>query len=211
MNAVRVVLVDDHAVVRSGYRRLLELEDGLRVVAEFSDGESAYAWLAHERADVVVLDLSMPGRGGLDTLARLKQRDSGLRVLVFSMHDSAAMVAQALRAGADGYLTKSSAPALLVQALWRVSRGERVLSEDVSVHATAGPDEPGSPLDALTPREFDVFRRIVDGAGLEEIARTLCLSYKTVANYQTIIRQKLDVDTPLEMMRLAQRLGVLER
>ncbi len=211
MKAVRVVLVDDHAVVRSGYRRLLELEDGLRVVAEFGDGESAYAWLAQQGADVVVMDLSMPGRGGLDTLARLKQRHGDLRVLVFSMHDSAAVVAQALRAGADGYLTKNSAPEVLVQALWRITRGERVLSEDVRAAQTLPPQAQGSPLDLLTPREFDVFRRIVEGAGVEQIARTLCLSYKTVANYQTSIRQKLGVTTPVEMMRLAQRLGVLER
>lgn len=205
MNPIRVVLADDHAVVRSGYRRLIELEETMQVVAEFGDGESAYAWLAQHEADVLVLDLSMPGRGGLDTLSRLKQRLPGLRVLVFSMHDSAAMVTQALRAGADGYLTKSSSPELLIDAIQRVWRHECVLSEDVRQHALSStPSQAVPPHLVLTPREFEIFRRLAHGASVEGIAAALCLSPKTIANYQTVIRQKLGVETPVEMVRLAQ-------
>lgn len=212
MNPISVVLVDDHAVVRSGYRRLIELEERMRVVAEFGDGESAYAWLARHAADVLVLDLSMPGRGGLDTLARLKQRQPALRVLVFSMHDGAAMVTQALRAGADGYLSKSSSPELLVDAIQRVVRNEQVLSDDVRVHALADAAVSGlMPHLTLTPREFDIFCRLAQGATVEGIAQTLCLSAKTVANYQTVIRQKLGVESPVEMVRLAQHHGLAGR
>lgn len=209
MNPIRVVLVDDHAVVRSGYRRLIELEERMRMVAEFADGESAYAWLARHAADVLVLDLSMPGRGGLDTLSRLKQRQPSLRVLVFTMHDSAAMVTQALRAGAHGYLTKSSSPELLIDAILRVWRDERVLSDDVQKHALPGSQASALPPHrVLTTREFEIFRRLAQGVAVEDIARTLCLSPKTVANYQTVIRQKLAVESPVEMVRLAQRYGL---
>lgn len=206
---IRVVLVDDHAVVCTGYRRLIELEQAMQVVAEFDHGEAAYDWLARQEADVLVLDLSMPGRGGLDTLARLKQRQPGLRVLVFSMHDSAAMVTQALRAGADGYLTKNSAPELLIEAIARVHAGEHVYSDDVRGHAvqTAGRSE-AAPHERLTPREFDIFRRLAQGVPVEAIAETLCLSAKTVANYQSAIRQKLGVESAMDLLRLARRHGL---
>jgi len=211
VSSIRVVLVDDHAVVRSGYRRLIELEEHMTVLAEFAEGEAAYAWLAAQAADVLVLDLSMPGRGGLDTLARLKQRQPELRVLVFSMHDSAAMVTQALRAGADGYLTKSSAPQLLIEAIARVHGGERVLSDDVRAHAasaTVGAED--APHEQLTPREFEIFRRLAQGMPVETIAETLCLSAKTVANYQSAIRQKLGVESAVDLLRLARRHGLDE-
>lgn len=121
---LRVVLADDHAVVRTGYRRLLELEDDMQVVADFSDSDSTCQWFSGHEADVLVLDLSMPGRGGLETLARVKARRPALKVLIFSMHDNPAMVAQALKAGADGYLTKSSEPDALIDAVRQVARGE---------------------------------------------------------------------------------------
>jgi DNA-binding NarL/FixJ family response regulator len=209
MNPIRVVLVDDHAVVRSGYRRLIELEETMAVMAEFGDGESAYAWLGQHAADVLVLDLSMPGRGGIETLSRLKQRHPDLRVLVFSMHDSAAMVTQALRAGADGYLTKSSSPGLLIDAILRVWRHEAVLSDDVRRHALSNSGSSAlAPHSVLTPREFEIFRRLAEGVAVDEIAQTLCLSPKTVANYQTVIRHKLGVETPVDMVRLAQQYGL---
>ncbi len=212
MKPIRVVLADDHAVVRSGYRRLIELEEAMQVVAEFGDGESAYAWLAQHEADVLVLDLSMPGRGGLDTLGRLKQRQPELRVLVFSMHDSAAMVTQALRAGAAGYLTKSSSPELLIDAIQKIWRQERILSDDIQQHAVSTADVSGLvPHQVLTPREFEIFRRLAQGLTVESIAQTLCLSSKTVANYQTVIRQKLGVETSVKMVRLAQQYGLASR
>jgi DNA-binding NarL/FixJ family response regulator len=205
---LRVGLVDDHAVVRAGYRRLVELEDDLEVVAEFADAESAYAALSRGEAcplDLLVLDLSLPGQGGLELLRRLGQRRPDLRALVFSMHDAPATVRQCLRAGAAGFVTKSSAPEVLVDALRRIGRGEIALSADVA--AAAASDAP-PPHAALSVREFDILQRLVAGHGVEQIAQTLHLSAKTVANYQTEIRRKLDVGNAVELLRYAQRHGI---
>ncbi len=207
MLPLRVVLADDHAVVRTGYRRLLELDERLQVVGEFADGDAAYLWLSRHPADVLVLDLSMPGRGGLEVLRCLKARVPAVRVLVFSMHDSPAIVAQALRAGADGYLTKSSAPDLLVDAVHRVAAGERPLSDDIA--ALAGESDPRAlPHMRLSPREFDLFRLLVRGIALEDIAAQLYLSIKTIANYQTLIRKKLGLANVVEMYRYAREHGL---
>jgi len=205
---LRVVLADDHAVVRTGYRRLLELEDDMDVVADFADSDAACAWFASHDADVLVLDLSMPGRGGLETLARVKARRPGLRVLVFSMHDSPAMVDQALRAGADGYLTKSSEPDALIDAVRRAARGEQPLSPDVASARAAGVQEAAHL--SLTPREFAIFRLLAAGRTVEEIAARLFLSTKTVANYQTAIRQKTGLASVLDMYRHADAHRLLD-
>ena len=204
---LRVMLVDDHAVVRAGYRRLLDDEAGLRVVAECGDAESAYAALgpaAAASADVLVLDLSMPGRSGLDMLRRARLRWPRLRVLVFSMHDSPAMVAQALAAGAAGFITKSSEPALLVAALRRVAAGEQaVLSPDIAGAAQAPGAAP--PHQALSAREFEVLRGLAEGLSVEQIAARLHLSPKTVSNYQTQVRQRLGLQTAVDLLHYARQ------
>ena len=204
----RVALLDDHAVVRSGYRRLIELEDDLLVVAEFADAESAYAALAGATpcpVDLLVLDLSLPGQSGLELLRHLSLRLPALRVLVFTMHDGAALVRQCLRAGAAGFVTKSSAPDVLLDALRRIARGETVLSDDVA----ALPLDDAAPLHAaLSVREFDILQRLVVGHGVERIAQTLHLSVKTVANYQTEIRRKLGAGNAVELVQYARRHGI---
>lgn len=203
---VRVMLVDDHAVVRAGYRRLLADEPDLQVVAEHADAESAHAALValpEATVEVLVLDLSMPGRSGLDLLRRVQQRWPALRVLVFSMHDSPAMVAQALAAGAAGFITKSSEPALLVAALRRVARGEvGVLSPDIA--GAAALPSAAVPRQVLSSREFEVLRGLVEGLTVDQIAERLHLSGKTVSNYQTQIRQRLGVATAVDLLRYAQ-------
>lgn len=204
---LRVMLVDDHAVVRAGYRRLLELESDFEVMAECANGDAALTMLQQRQGagvDVMVLDLSMPGRSGLDLLRRVALRWPALRQLVFSMHDSPAMVAQALQAGADGFVTKSSQPEWLVAALRRVAAGERpVLSPDIAGAAAAPSAQP--PHQALSSREFQVLQGLVAGEPLEAIATRLHLSAKTVSNYQTLIRQKLGVGTAVELLRYAQQ------
>jgi len=176
----RVMLVDDHAVVREGYRRLLEDEPDLQVVAEHGDADAAYA-----------------------ALGRQPQGTADVPVRLLSMHDSPAMVMQALNAGAAGFVTKSSAPALLVDALRRVGRGETgVLSPDLAQVAGAAAAEP--PHRALSAREFDVLRGLVEGLTLAQIATRLHLSSKTVSNYQTQIRQRLGLATAIELLHDAR-------
>lgn len=206
--ALRVALVDDHAVVRAGYRRLLELEPDMAVVAEYGDADSAYGGLtaeAGEAVDLLVLDLSMPGRSGLELLRRLQQRRPALRVLVFTMHDGAAMIEQCLRAGAAGFVTKSSAPEVLVEAVRRAARGETALSPDAAAIAAV---PTAAPHRSLSSREFDILQQLLAGHGVEEIAQTLRLSAKTVSNYQTQIRQKLGVGSAVELLRYAREHGL---
>jgi DNA-binding NarL/FixJ family response regulator len=206
---LRIALADDHAVVRAGYRRLLELDERMQIVAEFGDGESAYRWLAAHDADVLILDLSMPGQGGLATLQRLQQRSPALRVLIFTMHESADLAAQALRSGASGYITKSSPPQSLVAAVHDVIAGREPVSPEIARALAGGKN--GAPHDALSPREFEIFLLLAKGEGVEQIAASRWLSAKTIANYQTAIRQKTGLASSLEMYRYAESRGLLPR
>jgi DNA-binding NarL/FixJ family response regulator len=205
------LLVDDHAVVREGYRRLLERATGIVVAGEAASGNDAYQLYGQINPAVVVMDISLPDASGIETTRRLLQRDSGARVLVFSIHDEPVFPDRAFRAGARAYVTKASAPDVLVDAVRAVARGEMFLSQDVA-HALAlrklqnSNDELGS----LSDREFEVLRLLAQGRSLRDIAEVLCLNYKTVANYQTIIRQKLRVDTPVQLIRIAEQCGLLQ-
>ena len=185
MSGLRVAIADDHAVVRTGYRRLLEMEPNLCVVAEFADCESAYSWLVANPADILILDLSMPGRGGLETLRRLKARVPALRVLIFSMHDSPGIVSQAMQSGADGYLTKSSTPEALIAAVQELGAGGHPLSPDAARALGLARHDTQALHHLLSPREFHVFTLLAQGMAVDEIARLLSVSVKTVANYQT--------------------------
>jgi DNA-binding NarL/FixJ family response regulator len=207
--SIRVLLVDDHAVVRAGFRRLLEQTPSIRVVAEAASGEEAYRCFAESRPDVTVLDLSMPGMGGLEALRRLVARAPDARVLVFSMHEDTVFARQAMKAGAWGYVTKASAAEVLVEAVQSVARGETYLGPDVRAamaeeEAVGGRD----PLAVLSAREFEIFRLLVAGRGNAEIAAALFVSAKTVANTVTQIKQKLGVASSVELVRLALRHGL---
>lgn len=213
MNAprTRVMLVDDHAIVRSGFRRLLEHYPTIEVVAEADTGETAYRRFVEHAPDITVLDLSMPDTGGLEILRRLLAREASAQVIVFSMHDDAALAERAMRLGARGYVTKSNAPDVLAQAVLDVAAGKMFLSPDiahaVALYKLAGIDDP---LKLLTSREFEIFQQIVAGQSATEIARTLNLSAKTVANYHTLIKQKLGVSSDVELVRLALRAHLLK-
>ena len=188
-NLIRILLVDDHAVVRAGYRRLLEQASSCWAVTEASSGEAAYQACVHAEFDVVVMDISLPGISGLETLARLRRRDPKIRVLIFSMHEEPVFAEHALSNGAAGYITKSSAPEVLVEAVQRVSVGRHYLGPNVCCqHGDPAP----AALQGLSPREFEIFRLLAEGRGSDEIARLLSISYKTVANYGSGIRDKLD-------------------
>jgi DNA-binding NarL/FixJ family response regulator len=205
------MLVDDHAVVLEGYRRLIEKHKDMKVVAEAQDGAAAYQLYKVSHPDVVVLDLSMPGKGGIEVIRHLRQWDDAARILIFTMHQNAAYAVQAFQAGAKGYITKSSAPELLVSAIRDVSAGKKAISPDVSqaLALTRINDEQGS-LDSLTSREFDIFRMIADAKSVDEIAATLNLSTKTVSNYHYLIKSKLGVASDVELVHLAVRSKIVD-
>lgn len=212
---IRVMLVDDHAVVREGYRRLLELQGDLQVVAEAADGEQALLrWREaqdREPVDVMVVDLALPGLGGLELIARLRQRDARCRLLAFSMHRDPAWAAQALKAGALGYVTKSSPPEQLVQAVRAVHEGRRVISPDIAGDVAAAQVEASTDAapHGLSPREFEVLRALVAGRSPADIAEALHLSVKTVHNVHYQVKSKLGVGSDFELARLAWQRGWL--
>ncbi len=206
---ISVVLVDDHSVVREGYRRLIEATADLSVIGEAATGEEAYRLYGELHPDVVVMDLSLPGIGGIEAVRRIVARDAQARVLVFSMHDDAVFSSRALKAGAKGYVTKAAAPDVLIDAIRAVAGGRLYLSQDIA-QELAVLSLPGrnNPVQALSAREFEVFRMLVEGHSVAEIARVLSLSQKTVANYQSALRQKLDVSNTTQAVRLAMAHGL---
>lgn len=207
---IRILLLDDHAVVRNGYRRLLDAEPGFRVVAEAATGDEAYACLQRGGVDVAVVDISLRGSSGIEAIRRMLARVPELRVLVLSMHDNPGYVTQAMRAGAVGYLTKNCEPTEMFDAIRAAASGRRTLSAEVAQSlATAALDgEQG--LARLTPREFEVLRMAAGGDSAAHIAQSMHLSQKTVLNHMSAIRQKLDADNDFKLLRLAVRHGLVD-
>ena len=205
---IRVLLVDDHAVVREGYRRLLERDQRIQVVGEAADAAQACKLAATIEPTVVVMDIALPGGSGLEAMRRMLVHEPKLRVLIFSMHGEAIFVSRAIQAGARGYITKSSAPEVLVTAVYAIAQGERFLSEDVAAEAPKSDRLPASDIDTLTTREFEVLRRLARGEAVKDIGEKLGLSEKTVANHQSVIREKLGVKNGVQLARLAAELGI---
>jgi two-component system, NarL family, invasion response regulator UvrY len=207
---IRIMLVDDHAVVRAGFRRLLEQEAEIRVVAEADSGERAYQLYQEHVPDVLVLDLSMPGVSGFEIIRRITEWQAQAKILVFSMHEDASLAVRAIQLGARGYVTKSNAPEVLATAVVAVAAGKLFLSDDVAksiaILKLTGDD---NPVKALSAREFEIFRLLVTGRPAGEIARILNLSAKTVANYHTLIKQKLHIAGDVELVLLALRHNLL--
>ena len=207
---VRVVLVDDHAVVREGYRRLLERTQDITVIAEAASGEEAYRIVCDLQPDVTVMDINLPGLGGIEVVRRIVARLPEAKILMFSMHEDTVFSSRALQAGARGYVTKSAAPEVLVQAVRLVAQGKLYIShemaQELALQMLPGRDKP---IDALSAREFEVFRLLVAGHSLQEISKILCLSYKTVANYQSNIKHKLDVSNTAQVVRIALAHGLI--
>lgn len=213
LKPISVLLVDDHAVVRAGFKMLLSQSSDIDVIGEAQRGEEACARYADLRPDVVVMDLSMPGIGGLACIRRICLRDPAARILVFSIHDELVYVTRALECGARGYVTKNSAPDILPDAVRRLYAGETFLEESIArrmvPHSRHAPAEAVS-IDTLSAREFDVFCLLAKGLTTREVATQLRLSYKTASNYRTQIKRKLGVNTSAEMRRLADLHGVFK-
>lgn len=208
---LNVLLLDDHAVVRTGYRRLIDAEGDMVVVAEAASVAQAYARLQDVSVDVAVVDISLrSGGSGIDAIHRLLGRNPRLRILVLSMHDSASIVQQAMRAGALGYLTKSSEPRELLDAMRAVGRGQRILSADVAQVVAQASLEGEQMLNRLTLREFEVLRMLVSGEETSKIASSMHLSPKTVLNHLSMVRQKLETPNDIKLLRLAARHGLVD-
>ncbi|WP_415906644.1 response regulator [Neptuniibacter sp. QD72_48] len=210
MSTVNILLVDDHAIVREGYRALLNREPNFHIIAEAGSGEEAYSLYQQHSPDLVLLDLSLPGKGGLATLLQIRQYDPKAQVLIFSMHQNPAMAKKAVDAGARGYITKSSAPELLIQAIKDITHGQLAISDDVS-RALALESLQGEAviLSKLSTREFEILRMMIAGKTKDEVAETLCISAKTVANSYYIIKSKLEVKTDIELIHTAIQAGML--
>ena len=209
---IRVLLVDDHAVVRTGFRLLLQSLAEISVVAEAESGEAACQRFFELAPDVVVLDLAMPGMGGLEALRRIRARHPEARVLALSAHDDPMHARRALREGAMGFLSKRSAPEALVEAVTAVAAGRRYidmsLAQKLALAEIEGTAKP--PIEQLSEREFEVFIRLAQGATVQKIAEDLKLSASTVGTHLYNIKQKLQVGNQSELTLLAIRNGLIE-
>jgi two-component system, NarL family, invasion response regulator UvrY len=207
---IRVMLVDDHALVRMGFRMLLA-DAHVEVVAEAADGEQACHDYPRVKPDVVVMDLSMPGMGGLEAVRRLLAQDPKARVLALSAHEDTAHSSRVLRAGALGYLAKRSAPEELPTAVHAVARGERYVDPQTArALAMAQIEGAGSPADVLSEREFSVFVQLARGATVQQVAENLKVSPSTVGTHLYHLKQKLGVGNQSELTLVALRWGLIE-
>ena len=208
--SVSVLLVDDHAVVREGYRRLLERSPSIEVVGEAFDAQSAYIAYLEHRPRVTVMDIALPGASGFDALRRIRTRVPQAQVLMFSMHEDTVFAARSLQSGARGYITKAAAPEVLVEAVLAVARGEPYLPERVAHElALRNFGERKVVTELLPEREFEVLRMLVAGRRLADIAESLDLTVKTIANYQSVLRQKLGAGSAVQLLQAAARLGIV--
>ena len=211
MSSIRIMLVDDHAVVRAGVRRLLEQDTRFEVVAECDSGERAYQQFGEYLPDITVIDLSMPGMGGMEAINRITTRYPTAKLLVLSMHENAAFASQALKAGARGYLAKNSLAEELIGALESITKGQTYINATISKQiAQQFLTNKNNPLQQLSTREFEIFRLLAEGIDSIDIGKKLNISGKTVANYQTAIKQKLGINNSVELVRLAIRSGLID-
>jgi two-component system, NarL family, invasion response regulator UvrY len=207
-----VLLVDDHAVVREGYRRLLERHGDIVVIGEAADAAEAHTLFCQFAPQVVVMDITLPGLSGIEVMRRMLTHEPAARVLIFSMHDDVMFAKRALQAGAYGYVTKSSAPKVLVEAVHTVAGGKKYLSpavaQDLALLAVSSDKALNNNLSA---REFEVLRLLLQGHSINDIARALGINRKTVSNHQTAVKQKLGADTAIQLLKIASRLGLESR
>lgn len=210
MSDIRVMLTDDHAVVRSGIARLLERSGNITIVGEAESGEQGYQLYSELNPDVMVMDMSMPGIGGLEALRRIITRHPKAKVIMFSMHENVAFAVQAMTAGAVGYVAKSGEAQELVTAVKQVTTGKSYLNAEMA-HKIAlqnmGTGE--NPMLRLTAREFEVFRLLAEGHIVDEIATMMTIGQKTVANYQTSLKQKLGIQSSVDLVRLALKYEII--
>lgn len=207
---VNVLLADDHEVVRAGYHRLLESNSDISVIAEAGSGEEAYQRFMRYRPDVIVMDLTMPGIGGLEASRLILTHDNAAKILIFSVHENEVLLSRAIDVGVQGYISKRSASREMVDAVRKVAVGEMYIGQEMMPYLVKRKATPGSELvTCLSSREFEVFHLMVDSKSVNEIAELLHLSPKTVGHHVTHIKNKLGISDLAGLTRLAIRLGVI--
>ena len=211
MSVINVMLVDDHAVVRMGFKMLLETDADIKVVCEAESGEQAIQRYVEFKPHVVVMDITMPGIGGLEAIERILAKDSAANRLVLSAHEASVHPKRVLKAGAMGYLTKRSAAEEMIKAIRVVASGKKYLeagvAQQMAIQQLSGDQ---NPVDVLSPREFEVFMALAKGKTTNEIAETLFLSPRTVGTHLYNIKQKLNANNSAEIALIAMRSGLLE-
>lgn len=211
MSAINVMLVDDHAVVRMGFKMLLESDAEIKVVAEADSGEQAIQRYVEFKPQVVVMDITMPGMGGLEAIERILAKDSAAKILVLSAHEDSVHPKRVLNAGAMGYLTKRSAAEEMIKAIRTIATGKKYLeagvAQQMAIQNLSGEQ---NPVDVLSPREFEVFMALAKGKTTNEIAETLFLSPRTVGTHLYNIKQKLNANNSAEIALIAMRSGLLD-
>jgi two-component system invasion response regulator UvrY len=208
---IKVMLVDDHAVVRMGFKMLLESATDIKVIAEAENGEQAIKCYVEHHPDVVVMDITMPGIGGLEAIERIMAKDNTARILVLSAHEDSVHPKRVLNAGAMGYLTKRSAAEELIKAIRTVAGRKMYLEASVAQQmAIQQLNGEKNPVDVLSDREFEVFMALAKGKSTNEIAETLCLSPRTVGTHLYNIKQKLNANNSAEIALIAMRSGLLD-
>ena len=209
---IKIVIADDHAIVREGLKRIVSSADGLEVVGEASDSIDVMQRVRNLSFDVVMLNLSMPGRNGMETIKLVRAEKPRLRVLVLSMHQELQYAVRAIKSGASGYLTKESAPEMLVQAIRKIAAGGAYVSAEVAeqLALNAMPGSAALPHESLTGREFEVMQLLVAGTSVTQIATKINLSVKTVSTHKANLMQKMALENQSELIRYAMRHGLAD-
>lgn len=215
INKLNILLVDDHEVVQAGFKMLLSSYEQFDRIDTANSGEEAIQLYRKLQPDIVVMDISMPGIGGLEAIRKIVKTSSDAMILVYSIHDSAVYTERALQAGARGFINKNSAANCLAEAILSVSAGNIFLDKaqptvDLSVRNEKENTNPSTPVELLSPKEFDVFCLLAKGLNGHEISANMCLGYKTIANYSTRIKNKLNANTTVELTHIALASGVLK-
>lgn len=207
---ITVLLVDDHQIVRVGFRRLIETTSDIRVLAEAQSGEESYQLVNDLRPDIIIMDINMPGIGGLEAIGRLRKRNVKEKIIALTVHETEPFPSRVLAAGVQGYLSKRCAPQELIQAIRKVYRGETFVTNQVmrEINKTPGNDE--ATINKLTPREFQVFSLLAEGRTAVEIGHDMNLSHKTIHSHRSNIMKKLKLETSFSIVQFAILQGIVK-
>ena len=211
MSQIKILLVDDHAVVRMGFKMLIEAEADVKVIGEAESGEVAVKLFQELKPDIIIMDITMPGIGGLEAIDRIMAKDKNTKILVLSAHEDSVHPKRVLNAGAMGYLTKRSAAEELIKAIKSIHQGKRYLEPNIAQQmAITQLSGETNPVEILSDREFEVFMALAKGKSTNEIADTLCLSPRTVGTHLYNIKQKLNANNSAEIALIAIRCGLID-